>query len=68
MIPDLLYKMAFASVRGMGVDLAQKILDVLGDEKEFFAISASSPKARAKFWSVHTAIPALKKRKRKLSL
>lgn len=39
MIPDLLYKMAFASVRGMGVDLAQKILDVLGDEKEFFAIS-----------------------------
>ena len=41
MIPDLLYKMAFASVRGMGVDLAQKILDVLGDEKEFFAISKS---------------------------
>lgn len=39
MMPDLLYKMAFASVRGMGVDLAQKILDVLGDEKEFFAIS-----------------------------
>lgn len=35
MMPDLLYKMAFASVRGMGVDLAQKILDVLGDERVF---------------------------------
>lgn len=39
MTPDLFYKMAFASVRGMGVDLAQKLLDVLGSEKEFFAIS-----------------------------
>lgn len=39
MIGELLYKMAFASVRGMGVDLAQKFLDVLGNEKEFFTIS-----------------------------
>lgn len=39
MTHDFFYKMAFASVRGMGVDLAQKLLDVLGSEKEFFAIS-----------------------------
>ncbi len=42
---DLLYKMAFASVRGMGVDLAQKILDVLGNEKEFFTISEKELRA-----------------------
>lgn len=36
---DHLYKIALASVRGMGVDLAQKLLEVLGDEKEFFTIS-----------------------------
>lgn len=36
---DLLYKIAFASVRGMGVDLARKMLEVIGEEKEFFNIS-----------------------------
>lgn len=35
---DLLYKIAFASIRGMGVELAQKLLDVVGSEKEFFTM------------------------------
>lgn len=30
------YKIAFASIRGMGVDLAGKILDVIPSEKDFF--------------------------------
>ncbi|MBR6284518.1 MAG: DNA-processing protein DprA [Muribaculaceae bacterium] len=34
----LLFRIAFASVRGMGIDLAHKILDVLPDEEAFFAI------------------------------
>ncbi|MDO4511127.1 MAG: DNA-processing protein DprA [Bacteroidales bacterium] len=38
MSADLVYKIAFASVRGMGVDLAQKLLEVLDDEKDFFSI------------------------------
>ncbi len=36
---ELTYRIAFACIRGMGVDLAQKILDVIPDEKEFFTIS-----------------------------
>lgn len=35
----LIYRMAFASVRGMGVDLAGKLLDVVGSEEAFFAMS-----------------------------
>ena len=35
---DLLYKIAFASIRGMGIELAQKLLDVVGSEKEFFTM------------------------------
>ena len=33
-MPDeaLKYRMAFAAIRGMGIDLAQKLLDVLPDE------------------------------------
>lgn len=34
----LLYRIAFASVRGMGVDLATKLLDVVGSEQAFFAL------------------------------
>ena len=33
----LLYRIAFASIRGMGVDLATKLLDVVGSERDFFA-------------------------------
>lgn len=36
---ELIYRMAFASVRGMGVDLAQKVLDVIPHEKDFFSMS-----------------------------
>lgn len=33
---DLIYRIAFASLRGMGYELAQRILDVLPSEKDFF--------------------------------
>ena len=36
---NLCYRIAFASLRGMGYDLAQKILGVIPTEKEFFEIS-----------------------------
>lgn len=37
---DLLtYRIAFASVRGMGYELAQKILDIIPNEIEFFTLS-----------------------------
>lgn len=36
---ELLYKIAFASVRGMTLDLAQKLLEVIPSEKEFFSLS-----------------------------
>ena len=39
---ELLYRIAFASVRGMGYDLANKILDVVSSEKEFFVQSEKS--------------------------
>ena len=42
---DLKYKIAFASVRGMGYDLAQKILDIIPSEQEFFLMDESELKA-----------------------
>ena len=35
----LKYKIAFASIRGMGVELAQTLLDVIPDEEYFFNVS-----------------------------
>lgn len=35
---NLLYKVAFASIRGMGVELAQRMLDVIPSEKDFFML------------------------------
>ena len=35
---ELRHKIAFAAVRGMGYDLATKILDVLPSEADFFAL------------------------------
>ena len=35
----LVYRIAFASMQGMGVDLARKLLDVVGSEEKFFAMS-----------------------------
>ena len=52
--PDTLFRMAFAGVRGMGVELAQRLLDVIGSEKEFFAMSDRELKSitgsRSKVW------------------
>ena len=33
------YHIAFANLQGMGVDLARKLLDVVGSEEQFFAMS-----------------------------
>lgn len=35
---SLLYKIAFASIRGMGIELAQRLLDIVGTEEQFFAM------------------------------
>ena len=35
----LTYRIAFASLQGMGVDLARKLLDVVGSEEQFFAMN-----------------------------
>ena len=32
----LTYRIAFANLQGMGVDLARKLLDVVGSEQRFF--------------------------------
>ena len=34
----LTYRIAFAGLQGMGVDLARKLLDVVGSEERFFAM------------------------------
>lgn len=36
---ELRYRIAFASIRGMGVDLARQLLDVAGSEEAFFTMS-----------------------------
>ncbi len=36
---SLIYRIAFASLTGMGCDLANKILEVIPSEKDFFALS-----------------------------
>lgn len=33
------YRIAFSNLQGMGVDLARKLLDVVGSEEQFFAMS-----------------------------
>ena len=38
-IEELTYRIAFASIRGMGIDLANKLLDVIPSEIEFFSMS-----------------------------
>ena len=32
----LTYRIAFVNLQGMGIDLARKLLDVVGSEKQFF--------------------------------
>lgn len=51
----LTYRIAFASMQGMGVDLARKLLDVVGDEQRFFDMSEKELRAltggRSKIYS-----------------
>lgn len=35
---DIIYKIAFSSIRGMGIELAQRMLDIIPDEKSFFSM------------------------------
>ncbi len=35
----IIYRIALASMQGMGVDLARKLLDVVGSEQQFFSMS-----------------------------
>ncbi len=52
--PDILYRMALAGIRGMGVELAQRLLDVIPSEKDFFQMSDTDLMAitgsRSKVW------------------
>lgn len=51
----LMYRIAFAGLQGMGVDLARKLLDVVGSEERFFAMSEKELRAltrgRSKIYS-----------------
>ena len=51
----LTYRIAFASLQGMGIDLARKLLDVVGSEERFFAMSEkelrSLTRGRSKIYS-----------------
>lgn len=53
--PDTLHRIAFAAIRGMGVELAQRIIDIIPSERDFFAIDERELKAitgsRSKVWS-----------------
>ena len=41
----LVYRIAFANLQGMGVDLARKLLDVVGSEERFFTMSEKDLRA-----------------------
>lgn len=68
--PDILYRMAFAGIRGMGVELAQRLLDVVGSETEFFAMSDSDLKSitrsSSKVWERAHRDEMLRKAEREL--
>ena len=68
--PDILYRMAFAGIRGMGVELAQRLLDVVGSEKEFFAMSdndlKSITRSSSKVWERAHRDEMLRKAEREL--
>lgn len=42
---ELTYRIAFASISGMGIDLAGKILDVIPSERDFFLMSENELRA-----------------------
>ena len=68
--PDILYRMAFAGIRGMGVELAQRLLDVVDSEKEFFARSdndlKSITRSSSKVWERAHRDEMLRKAEREL--
>ena len=41
----IVYRIAFANLQGMGVDLARKLLDVVGSERQFFEMSEKDLRA-----------------------
>ncbi len=51
----LIYRIAFSGLQGMGIDLARKLLDVVGSEERFFAMSEkelrSLTRGRSKIYS-----------------
>ena len=69
--PDILYRMAFAGIRGMGIELAQRLLDVIPSEKEFFALTDRELKAitgsRSKVWERASRDEMLRKAENELS-
>lgn len=68
--PDIVYRMAFASIRGMGVELGQRLLDVIATEREFFAMSDNELKSltgnRSKVWERASRDEMLRKAEREL--
>lgn len=68
--PDIVYRMAFAAIRGMGVELAQRLLDVIPSEREFFAMSDSELKSltgsHSKVWERASRDDMLRKAEREL--
>ena len=69
--PDILYRMAFAGIRGMGVELAQRLLDIRPNEKEFFSLSDRELKSitgsRSKVWERSSRDEMLRKAEQELS-
>ncbi len=69
--PDILYRMAFAGIRGMGVELAQRLLDIIPSEKDFFDISERELKSitgsRSKVWESCFRDEVLRKAETELS-
>ena len=61
----LTYRIAFASLQGMGVDLARKLLDVVGSEEQFFIMKEKELRAlthgRSKIYSDNYRLESLQR-------
>ena len=68
--PDILYRMAFAGIRGMGIELAQRLLDVIPSEREFYALTDRELKSitgsRSKVWERASRDEMLRKAEKEL--
>ncbi len=66
----LKYKVAFASIRGMGIELAQRLLDVIGSEEAFFTLSEGEIKSitggRSRIYKADYRVQQLEKAEREL--